>query len=782
MGRYNQMANFPLKKESIKFIERNNEDGCFAQFVFADEDVDCVIIASGIERNGELSKPLPRKIATLLNFPLIFFDDEISRYHFFPAKENETNGDFSYNSEVYQIFDIGYKATAFYMVNNEIKKLCDFRDYDSDFNVKRGFWGNLSKLKETKRTNQQIIKISNVTIGTKERVESDYFWYSITDEPQIKYPISLTSIPPRDTTGVKDLGEITTKHDAIFSNKHTYEFEIYTEKEKDVRIHSHKNKIRLEKVSIDDPAKSLLNNSDEKKKEKKTASSLRNTAKTKTTYPIVCVNPMCMREIKPEERLGRLMPPKDVKKMVDDYNLKRQSYETSVTLSNNVDEVSESETCELENEIHNIIFGDASTDNNDVNMEKVKKFMYYYGTTIMQIFDKQTETIDVDMDVDVKNGFSDLFKTALDRYGNIVLDFHCPFCYKREDYDPDRNPQKLSKNAGKARTIIVTLMGASASGKTIYLTKTMNSYFKEAAVISGLSVRPDKATENYINQVSSDFDKEKMYRATDKSKVEILNFSISHSESNHEVNFVIYDVAGEWFFEEAHREERITIVKNMYKKAEIVLFLFPTEQIDHDAIKKQQFISDSNGVSVKTPSFMRLLERINDEVFSLCEQNHNKKIAFILSKIDKFQQDYQGTDVEREYLNEYAIEIDRLLGNKRSQHSDVEVQNPLDGIETSLELHTEKDKDKKKQIVNTILKNEQEITKEFFEKVLIKESTEIKRIHSFDFERLSFFSYGMPDADINNKSGYRHSIRPFNSIQWLLDKVFELSLASLRGV
>jgi hypothetical protein len=227
---------------------------------------------------------------------------------------------------------------------------------------------------------------------------------------------------------------------------------------------------------------------------------------------------------------------------------------------------------------------------------------------------------------------------------------------------------------------------------------------------------------------------------------------------------VIYDFQGEWLFEDKNIDERSTIVKNIYDKSDIVLFLFPVEQIDHEAIQKPDEI----------PAFIRLLGKLNDDVFVSDDLKmfNNKKIAFILSKIDKLRKDYSGEDVQRDFFKENISVIERLLGE--DYHNGERIGAPLNGIETCIDLITETSDDKKKTITNIILAAEQTATKEFFERVLKKEAVAIKSMASkinIDYNSIAFFSYGTPDADENIKSKNRHPIRPFNSVQWLLDNL-----------
>jgi hypothetical protein len=777
--------------ELLCFSKQTRKAVTFSRFEKADKCVDAVIISRTKSEypNVELDKVGEvRLISSFTYFPLLFLDNDISEFYFYPAKISDTG--FEYDEKVFLPLENGRNMRAEYsMVQFKPIPVPEEKKKKSIFPT----FGN----KKPTHTPPPEYQCFHIHIRSKnEKVLAKDFWYKIkkiNDEKKrvpalsdnkkytlndIKYPVP--PFKPNDKT-----------------NEYESIFEVFVKPGDYVALRCDDTRVTL--TNTDRGSKSSDGGSQ--------GYGTRTVIKNQGPYPIYCTYFDCLEEIESTARLARLSPPVDVLDLISAFNVKKEGFSPGVEpeaeaprgffgdedddLYTKEDEEEDSEESESEKseededkkaleewketlsehernllnaneliflEIRNILF-ENSFEASD--LKKTLKLIFYYfqalwkkrtGEFKYQNIDSYDDTNIVSLSIDIFFAAEEANKLTdvKDRHGCLVEEFLCPKCYAENRLDKNGKPRELVRNHGVNETVFISLLGATSAGKTVYLAKTMYSYFKENHPINnGLVAIPSPETNEYLNKVIDELKSGDKIVAT--SEIQRLTYEIMFRGVAK--NVIIYDIPGETLFSNSmqNRIARIGTIRNIYERANIVLFIFP---IDHAEVEGA--IKRPEGV----PTFMNLMMIINQQVF----QNSaftGKNTAFILSKIDKLKRDYGGSDIRLDALPNPGETIEKTL--------------ELEGVETSLEFYTaysNNDELGQTEAIKNVLKTENELTEDFFKNVLKKDYNFIKSIFTPDKPRPQYFSYGTPDGDINNKNKIIPAVRPFNSIQWIIGNLF----------
>ena len=417
------------------------------------------------------------------------------------------------------------------------------------------------------------------------------------------------------------------------------------------------------------------------------------------------------------------------------------------------------------------------------NGEKTEKLLFYYGQFIkldyQKVLSEKLGNDNINAYVNIKDfchhlhavGDEDINKVILrdrdsfiekpnatedhrkiqDRYHQSVSNFSCPSC-----------GHGLLPKQGQIETKVVMLIGDTSAGKSVYLANTLRAYLNNERFLNkmGITVTVSDEAEWYLDEIKSKIGE------SDQPTAEIskaLYFRIK--SGNSEKYLVIYDMPGEWFSSKKYYKERAGKMLRIYKASQIVLFLYPVDAISIPGGKKP------------TTSFDKFLNIIQDDIFNgtlpdekgfgvRMEQYSkglaDKKLAFILSKIDKWREG------ELEVLfHQYKKNIKELLS--------------LKGIETTLDIYVSDDEDVRKEYMLKVIQAEIEMTRSFFKNCLDTENALIESYLTLSNQNndIAFFSYGSPEHkvasvdSINNAKRRYAAIRPFNSIQWILNEIFD---------
>jgi hypothetical protein len=772
----------------LQFSSRSNAKGTFTMFESADKSVDAVIISKNKAREPEerLEVIGVYKTSDLASFPLIFTDNDLAQYYFFPAKE--TGGDVIYDIRRFVTFYNGKIMNATYTVSGG--KEIDPPEEESE----PGFFGKLfTKSKEKKKAKAKYKRIRVTITAANVEVDSRSIWYQIreynseipkvdsdADEPQVfsnklrlvKYPV-----PP-----------FVPKKDEKDETMYISEFFVFTKPNEFIILDSNKERVILT----------------EEKEAEKTQGGVAAAPPPPPPpppaerYPIYCTNYSCLSPVNLAERYVKLSPPADVLKAISDFNIKKEmpygSTKTKVSSIYDVDDDDDDETEEItetaaadpqkkENEarilsefsrslpphfqglyennseicelVCRILFDDVvSVD----NLKKALKVVFYYSSALCIKRKKRDgvdtfENIDKTEDIHIpKLNHTNFFAPEeavkisgnKDRYGNSVSEYYCPHCFDPSEKKP------LIRDHGKNETVFISLLGATSSGKTVYLAQTMFSYFKNSVNINrDLDAGWDDETENYLKEIKETLSRGDQVKSN-HGRADIKQLTYFLTLGGVTKNIVIYDIPGEMLFEE-DATNRKEILKKIYDRANIVLFIFPVEQAEHSAIIRPEGV----------PTFRKIIDKIKTDIFSgTSDSPYGSTLpagntAFILSKVDKLRPDYLGKDIKKQYFTTAGNIVEKITA--------------LEGIETNLDVFTATGADKAAKIAD-VLNREDEYTRKFFYDVLSSEYVAIKNNFPIDAK---FFSYGTPDGDPLNKNKNIHPIRPFNSIQWIIDRIFE---------
>jgi hypothetical protein len=768
-------------EELLCFSKQTSKAVTFSRFEKADKCVDAVIISRTkseypnieLESVGEV-----RFISSFTYLPLLFLDTDLSEYYLYPAKSS--GADFEYDESVFLTFDNGRNMRAEYSESS-------YKPIPAPAVIKKKTIFQKKTPPPPPKFEYQCFRIH---IKSKnEKIEAKDFWYkikSLTDTEKrapgissgeeytfrdVKYPI-----PPFNTNSK--------------TNERECVFEVFVKPGDYVALSCDDTRVTLTNIDrdanisdIDSSKTRLLSQNDMK------------------TYPIYCTYYDCLEEIAPEKRLARLSPPVDVSGLVDLFNANRQGFthgsapeaeaprgffgddddyfdeeQKSFAPEPEKGEIEEDRQAfaewreglyaadrnlldnneELFLEVRKILF-DNSYEKND--LRKTLKLIFYYSNALYKKRkDEYKQGIDSFEDANIVSLSLENFFTGeeankltgvRDRHGSLVEEFFCPSCFSEGRFDKNGKPRELIHNHGVNETVFISLLGATSAGKTVYLAKTMYSYFKEIHLInSGISASPSPETEKYLDKVVDELKTGDIIVAT--SEIQRLTYEIRRGGVAK--NVIIYDIPGETLFSDSpvNKKYRKGIIKNIYNRANIVLFIFP---IDHaevaGAIKPPENV----------PTFYKLMEKIKPQVFENTAFS-GKNTAFILSKIDKLKKDYGGSDIRIDALPN----PDDIIGKTLA----------LEGIETSLDFYTAYSKEDtlgKTEAIENVLRNENRLTEDFFKKVLVKDYNNIESIFH-DKPHPRYFSYGTPDGDVNNKDKIIPAIRPFNSIQWIIGNLF----------
>jgi len=746
--KFNDLIMFE-ESDSIK-----EKRGQFILFKWALDNIDYVLVSETENsiNNSNVNVSNSFYIDTLIRFPIIFFPKkEIKKYRFFPAKKS-SDGIIYYNSVIYKDFRIGKTIEAKYRIStNTINPKIESNKEKENFIKKILNKNNSSKEIQTK------YDIHHVEIITSTNKAYEDLYYTVSSQKSIKYPICTIS----------DIDE---------ERKYRYKFYVCTEVGETIELCSNKSIIRLIKSDTSDNKSEILKSDDSFVINK------RNNGSSK--YKIHCIDPDCMCSFELEERKVKLKPPSDVVEWAKFYNYiitkannePKSNYRTKTTdklrknseddeideievkVNNNINQSDKSENSdkEMEDWICEILF----LKNEEANMEKTRKFLFYYGDFIKNDYNKEEtnknsindlcsslEPFDEILNVNLVNisdalYFENHFINEVDSYKirdkkrQPISQLCCPYCNK-----------PLLPRQGQQKTNIILLIGDTESGKTVYLANTLKAYLRDGEILTdvGVTVSVGEQAEEYLERMKVDIDNHLIESTRGISYP--LYFEIHMDGISQYV--VIYDIRGEWFTSEQQiaQEKRIGILKNIFNASDVLLFMYPVESIEVSGREK-----------IRHP-FNKILETIQNDIFNIDFKNtaegKNKKIAFILSKVDKFRKDYNN-GIIRARFHKFESEITKLM--------------EIAGIETDLDVYISENVAQKREFMLNILNNEISITRDIFKSCFKTETSWLTR--HFNLEDISFFSYGSPEDSSTGNKRYA-AIRPFNSIQWIINTIFK---------
>ena len=189
----------------------------------------------------------------------------------------------------------------------------------------------------------------------------------------------------------------------------------------------------------------------------------------------------------------------------------------------------------------------------------------------------------------------------------------------------------------KHKSVIISIIGARSSGKTVYITTLINELKRRGEYLGNIAISAVNIDDTPTNYTSNRYDEwyKQLYinsqlpapTAPGDPRNEIpLIYEIRRKNAN-PTFLVFYDTAGENF----NNVNNIAAKVQFLKSSDAIIFLLDTMQISH--VQKVLGISTSGGQKFDG-IFDNILTYFNQSDPKAKKQCFNKSIAFVFSKID----------------------------------------------------------------------------------------------------------------------------------------------------